>query len=470
MSSFANNRLFSTTVQFHKGDMILSCDELGLPEGSQFGLITHTVQTCPMDPTETALIICIDSSGSMDSDDKMVLVKNTVKNILRTIFDKKLPIHVHIHTFNSAIQSVFDLTSVREDNLEDLIKKVDRIYATGFTNIELALSTSREIGVEFKKRHHLFLTDGLPTEGNTDPHLLIDLIDPTLPGTYIGYGEEHNHQLLTGFANKNSESSYQLVNNVEMIGNLCGEILFNICYPAVNTIYMSAPFKKDLIYDAKANEWKNNVRVDAFISGKTYRYPMFTTEECAMLVHTQGYSILTGEEVETEIFINPTDERVDLTKEMFRHAADHLLRMPVIDKQKVREMFKKVRTYAREHDLLQDTYYKLIFDDLYTCFNGDQMNITARIISNTRNQTYRSSLTRAPIARQNAHSMSGGLQRSISANYNDLEMDESFDNEENETAIDVYDEDDITRFVSENTQNVCDVTQDMCEIMRAVSS
>ena len=472
MSSFANNRLFSTTVQFHQGDTVLSFQELGIPEGSHFGIITHTAQVSQMDPTETALVITIDNSGSMDSADKIVLVKHTVKNILRTIVDKHMPIHVHIHTFNSYIQPVFDLTSVREDNLESLMTKVDAIYATGFTNIDLALSASREIGVDFKKRHHLFLTDGLPTEGNTCTNDLIALIDPTFPGTYIGYGEEHNHQLLSGFANKNSESSYQLVNNVEMIGNLCGEILFNICYPAVKTIHMSAPSEKDLIYDAKTNEWKNNIQIDTFISGKTYRYPMLTTNECAMLVYTQGYSVLTGEELETEIFINPTDERVDLTKEMFRHATDNLLRMPVIDKQKVREMFKKVRGYAREHDLLQDTYYKLMFDDLYTCFNGDDMNITARIISNTRNQTFRSASTRRPIARQNAcPSMSFGLQRSISANYNELEMDESIIIDTHEdTDVDVYDEDDIARFVSDNTQNLCDATQDMCEIMRAVSS
>lgn len=470
MSGFSNE-LFSTFVQFHKGDMFVSCEELGLPEGSQFGIITHTIQESPIDPTGIALKITIDNSGSMDSQDKIGLVKHTVKNILRTIVDKKLPIHVHVDTFNADVTCVFELTSVREDNLETLIHKVEKIYAEGYTNIELALTTSREIGVGFAKRHHLFLTDGFPTEGNCESDYLIGLIDEHFPGTYIGYGEDHNHKLLEGFSNKNTESSYQLVNNVEMIGNLCGEILFNICYPAIKDILMCTPFERDLIYNAKTNKWENNVRLDAFISGKTYHYPMFTTEECAMLVHTVGKSVITGEETETNVFMNPTDERVDLTKEMFRHATDHLLRMTPINKQKVRDMFKKVRSYARENNLLQDTYYKLIFDDLYTCFNGNEMNITARIISNTRNQTYRSASARVPIARQNANqSMSGGLQRSISASYNELEMDDTIIGDEEETVIDVYDEDDISQFVSENTQNLCDATQDMCEIMRAVSS
>ena len=467
MSSFANN-LFSTTVQFHKGEMPLSYEDLGLPEGSQFGIITHTVQASSMDPTETALLISIDNSGSMDSEDKMDLVKNTVKNILKTIVDKKMPISVHIHTFNIDIETVFELTSIREDNLEMLIKKVDAIKPNNSTNIELALNTSRDIGLIFKKRHHLFLTDGLPTEGNTNSNTLIGLVDERFPGTYIGYGEQHNHELLMGFANKNSESSYQLVNNVEMIGNLCGEILFNICYPAVKDVVISSPFEKDLIYDAKDNKWKNNVYVDAFTSGKTYRYPMFTTEECAMVVYTTGNCVITNQELRTEVFMNPTDERFDLTKEIFRHATDHLLRMSPINKDKVRHMFKKVRSYAREHDLLQDTYYKLIFDDLYTCFNGDHMNITARISSNTRNQTFRSDSARRPITRQNGN-YSGGLQRSVSSCYNDFEEDE-VDIVDEDTVIDVYDEDDISQFVSDNTQNMCDATQDMCEIMRAVSS
>jgi uncharacterized protein YegL len=470
MSSFTNT-LFSTTVQFHKGDMVLTCDDLGLPQESQFGIITHTVATGAMDPTETLLVIDIDNSGSMECNDKMELVKHTVKNILRTIVDKKMPIHVHILTFNSEIKNVVDLTAVTSDNLEDLLKKVDAIYADGFTNIELALNESRGIGMEFKKRHHLFLTDGLPTDGETDTDNLAKLLDENFPGTYIGYGEEHNHEVLTAFAKKNSESSYQLVNNVEMIGNLCGEVLYNICYPVATNIQISTPFEKDLIYDATSNTWTNNIYVDTFTSGKTYRYPIYTTEECAMLVHTRAYSVVTGEQVFTEVFMNPTDERFDLTKEMFRHATNHLLSMPNIDKQKVRAMFRKVRAYAREHDLLQDTYYKLIFDDLYTCFHGDQMHISARVTSNTRNQTFRSASGRAPIRRQNANS--GGLQRSISASYNDFELDDNMGANEDETVIEVYeygDEDNIENFVSEDTQNMCDATQDMAEIMRAVSS
>ena len=62
MSGFSNE-LFSTFVQFHKGDMFVSCEELGLPEGSQFGIITHTIQESPIDPTEIALNITIDNSG-----------------------------------------------------------------------------------------------------------------------------------------------------------------------------------------------------------------------------------------------------------------------------------------------------------------------------------------------------------------------------------------------------------------------
>lgn len=474
MSSFTNT-LFSTTVQFHQGDMVLTCDELGLPQESQFGIITHTVATGPMDPTETALIITIDNSGSMDSDEKLGYVKHTIKNILRTIVDKKMPIHVHVNTFNTEIKNVFELTAITDENLESLIMKVDAIYADGFTDIELALNATRDCGASFKKRHHLFLTDGYPTQGITDTEKLTKLVDERFPGTYIGYSIDHNHDLLTSFAKRNSESSYQLVNEVEMIGNLCGEILFNICYPVIKNITISAPFEKDLIYNAKANEWTNNVHIDTFVSGKTYRYPMFTTEECAMVVYTRGFSIITDEEVRSEVFINPTDERVDLTKEMFRHATNRLLCMPVIDKDKVRALFKKVRAYAREHNLLEDTYYKLIFDDLYTCFYGDEMHIVARVTSNTRNQTFRSASGRPHIRRHNANSMRGGLQRSISVRYNNLEMDESILLEnEDETVIDVYDdgnnEDNIENFVSEDTQNLCDATQDMAEIMRAVSS
>ena len=478
MSDFTNN-YFSTTVHFHNGELPLSYEEIGIPENTKFGIITHTVSEVPMDQAKTALIITIDTSGSMNEGDrnsKISHVKQTVRNILRVISEKAMPISVQIGSFNSEYKEIVELSTVSPHNLEDLISKIDQIQANYGTNIESALYESNRVldkyADSFGKVYHFFLTDGHATDGECSDKKLSEKVIGKYPTAYIGYGYDHNANLLIQFSKKGTnESSYQLVDDFETIGNLCGELLFNICYPAVKNVYVCTPSEHDLVYDAITNTWSNNISVGTFVSGKVYIYPIYTTENHAMLVNTFGTN-LDGEKIDKDVYIEPADPQMDLTKEIFRHAANRLLFLSTINrrenKTKVRDLFKKIRIYAREHDLLSDTYYKLIFDDLYTCYMGQDMSIQARLISNSRNQTFR-----ANSSMRRYNQIDSGLYRTPSVLYNDFEEQEFCDEENNEDTVDIgLDDDDldIMRFVSDNTQNDINATQAMYGIMREVSS
>jgi uncharacterized protein YegL len=474
MSAFSNTH-FTTTVQFHQGELPLSYEELGIPIGSKFGIITQTVAETPMDQNETALIVTIDNSGSMESCEKILHVKHTVKNILRVIVEKAMPIRVQIGTFNDTYQEIVELTSVSSENIAVLNAKIGGIQADNGTNIEVAIDESQNILEQchnIYNTYHFFLTDGNACIGECNSDTLIEKVSNKFPTAFIGYGEDHNANLLLGFSNKHTESSYQLVDNFEKIGNLCGELLFNVCYPAVRNVMIYTPSEDDLVYDPKKNTWSNAVSAGTFISGKTYRYPIYTTNEGGMIVNTIGQTI-DNNDIETDVYID--DTTTDLTKELFRHATDRLLFLSITNamenRSKVRELFKKVRAYARTHDLLSDTFYKLMFDDLYTCYTGEYMNIQARFMSNTRTQTFRSSSVNRQIRRNQR--LPAGLHRSISATYNEMEDDEREIDEETfiddeETVID--DENDIAYYQSENTQNDLNATQEMYGLMRAVST
>jgi hypothetical protein len=93
---------------------------------------------------------------------------------------------------------------------------------------------------------------------------------------------------------------------------------------------------------------------------------------------------------------------------------------------------------------------------------GKDMSIQARVISNTRNQTFRSNSSTTRIA----------IGRTPSVLYNDFEQDEFYDEEDIAVAeaVGIDGDLDITQFVSDNTQNYTNATQEMYGIMRAVSS
>ena len=99
---------------------------------------------------------------------------------------------------------------------------------------------------------------------------------------------------------------------------------------------------------------------------------------------------------------------------------------------------------------------------------GQDMSIQARLISNSRNQTFR-----ANSSMRRCNQIDSGLYRTPSVLYNDFEEQEFCDEENNQDTVDIGLEDDdldIMRFVSDNTQNDINATQAMYGIMREVSS
>lgn len=488
MSDFKNTH-FSTTVEFHEGELPITYEDLGIPHGAKFGMITQNVIEGEMDETPTVLEITIDNSGSMNefcgNGSKIEHVKHTLTNILRVIVEKNMPISIQVNIFNDKYKEIIELTKVTLENIEELVQKILDIRADGGTDIGLATSESQKVldkyNGTFNKIYHFFLTDGHPSSGQCNYSKLIDEVKGDYPTAFIGYGIDHNASLLLAFSKKNPESSYQLVDNYETIGNLCGELLYNTCYTSIKDVTICTPSEADLVYNPRTNTWSNTVDAGTFVSGKTYRFPIYTTDEYATIVNTSGKTN-DNTEIDTDVFMNNSDPSVDLTKEIFRYATDRLLFLSLTDKngnkQKVRQLFKTIRSFAREHDILNDTFYKLMFDDLYTCYTGNDVSLQARIISNSRNQTFRSQSNQAPVRSSGAHITRSnaidlqplGLCRSVSYTYNE------FENEENEESIyhDEEDEetdmDDITQFVSENTQNDLNATQEMYGVMRCVSS
>ena len=495
-----NNGVYETSVQFHKGDLPLSLEEIGIPEGARYGIIHQRVFEHDMDNSPKVISFTIDISDSMNEgfiNSKLNYVKHTVTKILRVIESKNMNITIQVNTFNNEYKSVIDLVPVTKDNVNELIEKVENISASGSTNIELALMETQkkldDCKAIFSNIYHFLLTDGNPTVGETREDILTNMVSTDYPSIFIGYGMDHNAKLLIDFSKTHYDSCYQLVDNIETIGNLCGELLHSICYQVVKNVQICTPYENDYIYDVMKNEWTQLIDTRNFVSGKEYDYSVYSMSHINIIIfNTKGVRINTNEEIDTDVF---EYQEADLTKYIFRHAVNRALYDSMQNAHniqiRIRELFQKIRKYAKENSLENDTYYKLLFDDLYTAYRSynDYAYIHARVVSNTRHQTFRASSGSAPIVRQSAFNIKkdDGLERMVSNRPYDL-VEILYDtDEDNRKGDDITNEDtvlemdqeicdptieydNIDHYTPSDSQNDYNSTQTMTQIMSAISS
>jgi hypothetical protein len=492
-----SNSIFSTSFIKHQGVCPLTFEDLGF-NPAEFGVVVNKVTEMEMDKTPTLLSITIDNSGSMQYDRKMHHVIQTVTNLIHTIVKKRMPVSILINAFNDTFEPIVELTDVIPETTDEILTKLKGVLAGGSTDIECAITHSQQ-RIEpylsiFAKIHHFFLTDGHPNMGEVNHSKLAELVSSEYPTTFIGYGDDHNYQLLTECSKKHDDSSYQLVDDYRHIGILCGELLHTICYPALTGVTLHILYDIDsslFVFDEKAHTFVNAINLGTFISGKEYRTPANLFERnVACIIHTSG--ILPGstkETVDTELHViktssNSDTQTADLTSDIFRFAVNRAMyhtRTNGIDANgsHLKQLYKKIRVYARQRGLLDTTFYKLLFDDLYASYSSefDNMYLHARIISNGRNQSFRSSSN----GRDYSHGR-GGLRRQVAGEYdtfdsmlreNAVDTQYEFDDDESATPPDdndeSADEDDIESYIPANVQNDTNNTQTMCDVIRDVS-
>ena len=243
----------------------------------------------PNDAPQT-IHIMTDVSGSMDErckdrNTKMDQIKYVIKNILRFLSTHCPNISLCVSAFNSDVRIVLPTTTICAENLDDLLKKIDKMYACDSTNIELALKAlradpsqalradpSQALRLEetlSENRHNIMMTDGDANEGETRANLLAELVDVGASNTFIGFGLDHNPHMFTTLSNTHN-SSYYFIDQVEKAGIAYGEILHGI----VNRVYKCARLvvENGEVYDWKTGAWTTELYIGALASDATKKY------------------------------------------------------------------------------------------------------------------------------------------------------------------------------------------------------
>ena len=203
-------------------------------------------------------------------------VTHMMKNILIYLKDCGVRVFVTINVFDNEVIPVFPfiegLGSIQEitnENCRRLIKTIHnkyKLYPRGMTNIGLAMTAAAaEVGFHPKIRCgdtdiHIFMTDGIPTEGPTTLADIALTLPKHMENFMVGFGTQHNEKLLMGLIEQSEKGGeYHFVNSFEKAGVIYGSILDSILYRFAENIVLTA--ENCELYDYKTNTWSSSIHI-----------------------------------------------------------------------------------------------------------------------------------------------------------------------------------------------------------------
>lgn len=196
------------------------------------------------------LCCVIDTSGSMEDDDKLENVKRSLHYLLNFLGEKD---RISVITFSTTAKTILNKMCCSLIEKENLRARIATIHLEFSTNLSAALVETRTVlltdpsgenpsgenpsgealprlnpsGI---KQGILLLTDGMANDGVKEPAEIIAMTKKLLEDYHgtslscIGYGTDHNAELLQSMATEGG-GSYSIVNTLEDVATVFGNVL-----------------------------------------------------------------------------------------------------------------------------------------------------------------------------------------------------------------------------------------------------
>ena len=412
-----------STREFNYGILKLETHEENEWTQDQQTPATHFVMTC-------------DRSGSMGysgndigwttGTSKMEFLKQTLRNMVRWLSEQEDKIfYLTIIAFDDLVEIPIEYEQITSDNVEETIKTIDKIYARNSTNIELALTTANKIIEKYASdvlsQSHIFMTDGEITAGSSNTSVLKSNINYDLFQSFIGYGTDHNIELLKSLSSE-LKSDYYFVESMENTGMVYGEIVHNVLNNLINKVKISM-YEDVEIYNYYENKWQSELEIGSLPTddSKTYhiRYPWTKHGRSTRAIYKKPLILEfdvhfqhLDPSVSSTLFCssNVTNRKNDdfndfrgrlAEKYMWRLRTLELLyeaslpsdERPENLKSELKSFLKSMQAYIERYDLEEDPFMKNLCDDIYIsrrAFHSyiGNMFICARQTSQGRQRAY----------------------------------------------------------------------------------
>jgi hypothetical protein len=407
-------------------------------ENEKFGIISLKIKKTNIINIPTLFLFTIDTTGSMDeiaykNVTKLQVVKQTFRSMIHYLSKIETQVYIRVHSFNENVSVIIDNVLISQDNVNEIIFKIDDLIADRSTNIGEALKQANETMKQYSSDNpthqmvHIFMTDGEPTCGITNNNELTKIVDTSFTNNFIGFGLDHNAVLLKKLSElENSE--YLFVDNMENTTLIYGEIIHKYLYSAIKNAEII--IENGLIYDWKTNTWNTRLVEPVVVIEIEKIYHIKTTDINEVFIKLYGIVqcdndtnknlqlldiidvlpnliIQNNENNNIDNIVNDTDNQqsyVDLSKYMFRQRTQELLfksknelHKNIYEKQdfknELKQFFKTMRNFMKQKDLLKDKFMITLCDDISITYHsfGTEFGImfsASRCTSQGRQQTY----------------------------------------------------------------------------------
>ena len=192
----------------------------------------------------THIILLIDVSESMMDDHKLMNVKRCASSIINFLNDSDT---VSLITFGETAEVHLKQVPADQVHKDTIRGRIDSLQVNGCTNLSAGLGLVQQVCEgSFQKTGLLLLTDGHANRGVADPTTLREIVSmihgrtENLSIHCVGYGNDHNAELLQGIA-QSVQGSYNIVNSIEDTAFAFGETLGGLMSCAFQNVIVNVP-------------------------------------------------------------------------------------------------------------------------------------------------------------------------------------------------------------------------------------
>lgn len=244
--------IYYTLSEKDFGLNLLTHKEKGEDEGYFLMFLAPREETAKAEALSKDVVFVLDKSGSMDDEGKMENAKKALKFCLSNLNPQDT---FNIITFSDEVSSFSQkgLLPADKANVKGARDFVDKTSPMGGTDIESAMKQGLKSFRDSKNiRYLIFLTDGLPTVGVTEPQeILKSALDNNQAKARVftfGVGNDVNTHLLDALAEKNRGYPEYVKPGEEMEIKISG-FYRKIAEPLLSDVELSIPgVKTESIY------------------------------------------------------------------------------------------------------------------------------------------------------------------------------------------------------------------------------
>lgn len=199
-----------------------------------------------LDRQAVHMMMLVDTSGSMESDHKLESVKRSLSTMLLLLSEED---RLSLITFDDVSKCILKQITPNPAERDAISYRISSLRTDGSTNMSSGLLDARdcvEPSSSGRKQGLLLLTDGHANMGVSSTDGLIGIVQrilqeqPGLSITSVGYGVDHNSELLTEIA-KHGGGAYNVVKDLSDVATTFGDVLGGLVSVSAQRVAIEFP-------------------------------------------------------------------------------------------------------------------------------------------------------------------------------------------------------------------------------------